>query len=107
MVSIAVAGTLIVIAYLSLASRSKENASINLLSSGARSIAVLPFQNLDANAGDEFLGLGMTDALISRLSNIRQANVRPTSAVQKYSARQEDATTVGKELQVDSVLTGT
>src|SRR5260370_35604315 len=73
--------------------------------SGARSIAVLPFQNLEANAGEEFLGLGMTDALISRLSNIRRANVRPTSAVQKYSARQQDAAAVGTELRGDSVLT--
>lgn len=71
-----------------------------------RSIAVLPFQTLNANADEEFLGLGMTDALISRLSNIKQANVRPTSAVQKYSARQPDAIAAGKELRVDSVLQG-
>jgi len=107
LISMAVTGTAIVIAYFSLASRSKENAPMSVSFSGARSIAVLPFQNLEANAGEEFLGLGMTDALISRLSNIRQANVRPTSAVQKYSTRQQDAAAVGKELRVDSVLTGT
>ncbi len=107
LISIAVAGTLTVIAYFSLASRSNDNAPMGGPPNGSRSIAVLPFQNLEANAGDEFLGLGMTDALISRLSNIRRANVRPTSAVQKYSARQQDAAAVGKELRVDSVLTGT
>jgi DNA-binding winged helix-turn-helix (wHTH) protein/TolB-like protein/Tfp pilus assembly protein PilF len=72
-----------------------------------RSLAVLPFQNLDATPGHEFLGLGMTDALISRLSNLHRANVRPTSAVQKYSGSARDAIAAGKELRVDSVLAGT
>jgi DNA-binding winged helix-turn-helix (wHTH) protein/TolB-like protein/Tfp pilus assembly protein PilF len=72
-----------------------------------RSLAVLPFQNLDATQGHEFFGLGMTDALISRLSNLHRANVRPTSAVQKYSGSSRDAIAAGKELRVDSVLSGT
>jgi DNA-binding winged helix-turn-helix (wHTH) protein/TolB-like protein/Tfp pilus assembly protein PilF len=106
-ISIAVAGALVTIGYFSFAGWSKMNRSAVVSPSGSRSIAVLPFQNLAANGGDEFLGLGMTDALISRLSNIRRANVRPTSAVQKYSAWSQDAAAIGKELQVDSVLTGT
>jgi DNA-binding winged helix-turn-helix (wHTH) protein/TolB-like protein/Tfp pilus assembly protein PilF len=104
LISIAVTGTAIAIAYLSFSSRFKEKGSAATLT--PRSIAVLPFRNLTANSGDEFLGLGMTDALISRLSSIKHANVRPTSAVQKYSGWQE-AATVGKELHVDSVLEGT
>lgn len=102
----AVAVVAIPIGYFAFSSRSKDNAAVTT-STGGRSIAVLPFQNLNVDAGDEFLGLGMTDALISRLSNIRRANVRPTSAVQKYSARQQDAAAVGKDLHVDSVLEGT
>jgi DNA-binding winged helix-turn-helix (wHTH) protein/TolB-like protein/Tfp pilus assembly protein PilF len=104
LISIAVTGTAIAIAYLSFSSRFKEKGSAATLT--PRSIAVLPFRNLTANSGDDFLGLGMTDALISRLSSIKHANVRPTSAVQKYSGWQEVAT-VGKELHVDSVLEGT
>ncbi len=105
-VSVALAAVAIVTAYLLFSNQSKRGATVAALSE-PRSIAVLPFQPLNVNAGHEFLGLGMTDALISRLSNIRRANVRPTSAVQKYSARQQDAEAIGKELQVDSVLTGT
>lgn len=107
LISIAVAGVSIAIAYFSFVSRSKVNGSAIVSSSSARSIAVLPFRNLTANAEDEFLGVGLTDALISRLSNIKQANVRPTSAVQKYSGWQQETATVGKELHVDSVLEGT
>ena len=49
------------------------------------SIAVLPFRSI-GGPGDAYLGLGMTDALITRLSNLRQITVRPISLVQKYSA---------------------
>jgi len=105
-VSVTLAGIAIVTAYFAFSGRPTVSTNVNALTK-PRSIAVLPFQPLNVNAGDEFLGLGMTDAIISRLSNIRQANVRPTSAVQKYSGRQKEAATVGKELRVDSVLEGT
>ncbi len=105
-VSVALAAVAIVTAYLLFSNQSKRGATVAALSE-PRSIAVLPFRPLNVNSGDEFLGLGMTDALISRLSNIRHANVRPTSAVQKYSGRAQQAATVGKELRVDSVLEGT
>ena len=104
--SVSLAGVAIVTAYFTFSGRPTGSTNVNALTE-PRSIAVLPFQPLNVNAGDEFLGLGMTDALISRLSNIRQVNVRPTSAVQKYSGRQQDAATAGKELRVDSVLEGT
>jgi TolB-like protein len=71
-----------------------------------RSIAVLPFKLLAAEAGEEHLGLGLTDALITRLSNIRQIAVRPTSAVLKYLGRDHDAAAAGRELGVEAVLDG-
>src|SRR5215210_4656298 len=47
-----------------------------------RSIAVLPFKTLGAieSNEDEYLGLGMADALITTLSNLRQLVVRPTNS---------------------------
>jgi DNA-binding winged helix-turn-helix (wHTH) protein/TolB-like protein/Flp pilus assembly protein TadD len=72
------------------------------------SIAVLPFKLLGNEASDEYLGSGMADALITKLSNIHQISVRPTSAVMKYAARQNtDPLAAGRELGVDSVLEGT
>src|SRR5204863_5908515 len=48
---------------------------------GSRSLAVLPFQVLRIEEkGDEFLGMGMADAVITKLSNIHRIRVRPTSA---------------------------
>jgi DNA-binding winged helix-turn-helix (wHTH) protein/tetratricopeptide (TPR) repeat protein len=71
------------------------------------SIAVLPFEPLAAGPDDEYLGLGMADAVITRLSNLRRLRVRPTSAVRDYTGRSHDAAAAARELQVDSVLDGT
>ncbi len=69
------------------------------------SIAVLPFQPLTSPA-DEYLGIGMTDAVITRLSNVKQLIVRPTSSVLRYSGSKTDPLQVGRELGVESVLDG-
>lgn len=69
------------------------------------SIAVLPFQAL-TSPGDQYLGLGMTDAIITRLSNIQRLNVRPTSSVLRYAGTKTDPLQAGRELGVDSVLDG-
>jgi DNA-binding winged helix-turn-helix (wHTH) protein/tetratricopeptide (TPR) repeat protein len=70
------------------------------------SLAVLPFNVFGAKSGAEYLGLGLADILITRLSNLRQIVVRPTSAVRKYDATESDAAEIGRELQVDWVLDG-
>lgn len=67
-------------------------------------IAVLPFKSIGATGG-EYLGLGMADALITRLSNLRRVIVRPTSSVRKYNKAQ-DSVLAGKELGVEWVLDG-
>jgi DNA-binding winged helix-turn-helix (wHTH) protein/TolB-like protein len=70
-----------------------------------RSIAVLPFKPM-VEGGDQYLELGMADALIIRLSNISQITVRPTSAVLKYTDAAQDLAAAGRELGVDSILDG-
>lgn len=70
------------------------------------SLAVLPFKVFGAKSGAEYLGLGLADILITRLSNLRQIVVCPTSAVRKYETIEADAAEVGRELRVDWVLEG-
>ena len=70
-----------------------------------KSIAVLPFKTIDANKENEHQGMGLTDVLITRLSNIKELNVRPTSAV--FGLGNEDSISAGQKLQVDAVLEGT
>ncbi len=71
-----------------------------------KSIAILPFKSLGAEVEDEYLGTGMADSLITRLGNIQQITVRPTRAVLKYRAQDQDLTTIGRELKVDSIVDG-
>ena len=71
-----------------------------------RTLAVLPFLSLGADERDEVLGAGLADALITRLSNLRQVSVRPTSAVIKYVGRRQDPLMLGRELGVAAVLEG-
>ena len=70
------------------------------------SIAILPFDSLLTESNDEYLGLGMADALVTKLSNIKQIIVRPTRSVRKYASNDADPVTSGIELLVDLVLTG-
>lgn len=71
----------------------------------SQSIAVLPFKNLSAQAQNQYLGLGLADALITRLSNLKQVTVRPTSAVLKFAGKA--SVSAGRQLKVDSILDGT
>ncbi len=68
-------------------------------------IAVLPFRELGAGAEDH-LGSGMADALVTRLSQIKQLIIRPTSAVLKYRDAQTDPLAAGRELGADALLDG-
>ena len=77
-------------------------------STGTVSLAVLPFKVIGTRSGetkDEYLGIGLADALISRLSGIQRLIVRPTSSVLPF-ADGNDPVETGKYLGVDFVLDG-
>ena len=69
-----------------------------------KSLAVLPLKSLDA--GDNYLGLGIADAAIGRVSRTGRLVVRPMSAVRRYLDEETDALAAAKQLGVDSVLEG-
>ena len=72
-----------------------------------RTIAILPFKLLGNESNDEHLGLGITDAMITKFGNLQQISVRPTSSIFKYTGASYDPTAAGRELGVDAVLEGT
>jgi DNA-binding winged helix-turn-helix (wHTH) protein/TolB-like protein/tetratricopeptide (TPR) repeat protein len=71
-----------------------------------QSLAVLPFQTVGGKSGDEYVGIAMADALITKLGNTNKIVTRPTSAIQKYAGRQHDFRAAGVEQGVDAVLDG-
>lgn len=71
-----------------------------------RSIAVLPFINKNPDSKFEYLAEGITDSLISNLSQISQLKVISYSAVSQYKDKQSNLQEAGFLLGVDSILTG-
>jgi len=72
----------------------------------AKSIAVLPFRTMSAGQNEDYLGLGMSDALITKLGSIRQIIVRSTSTVLSQTGLRQDPLVIGRKLGVDLLLEG-
>ncbi|MEQ1764317.1 MAG: protein kinase [Pyrinomonadaceae bacterium] len=93
--------------------RPQTDASVAQLAPPAeqsKAIAILPFKFLNLGPtleGDDlFLGLGLADALITRLSKIRKFLVRPTSSILAFSETIADPIKAGHALNVDYIIDG-
>lgn len=69
-------------------------------------IAVLPFLNIGGDSNDEYFAEGMTEQIISSLSNLSGLNVIARSSVMKYKDAGKDIKLIGDELNVGTVLEG-
>jgi eukaryotic-like serine/threonine-protein kinase len=75
-------------------------------SSRVNSIAVLPFVNATADAGNEYLSDGLTESLIGTLSQLPDLKVMARSTVFRFKGSQEDPRQIGENLKVAAVLVG-
>lgn len=75
-------------------------------SSKVNSIAVLPFVNATADPNNEYLSDGLTESLISALSQLPNLKVMARSTVFRYKGKQDDPQKVGQDLQVSALLVG-
>ena len=71
----------------------------------AKTVAVLPFQNLGA-PGDDYVADGLSDDLLDALSMTPGLRVLARGAVAKYRGETRDARNVGRELRVQVVVDG-
>jgi TolB-like protein/Tfp pilus assembly protein PilF len=72
----------------------------------SRALAVLPFSAVGGTEDDKRLSFGMADALITRLSRIKEIAVRPTTSITRYLDTTQSPSEVGRELRADVVLCG-
>ncbi|HEX6624624.1 MAG TPA: protein kinase [Pyrinomonadaceae bacterium] len=84
--------------------------AVRPIGASPKSVAVLPLKLLDTGTGgtdtdDSYLGVGLADTLITRLSNVRRFVVRPTASVLRF-ADQQDPFAAGRELAARYVLDG-
>jgi DNA-binding winged helix-turn-helix (wHTH) protein/tetratricopeptide (TPR) repeat protein len=70
------------------------------------SLAVLPLINSSAEPGAEYLGDGITEGIVNSLSLLPELHIKACSTVVHYKGREIDPQQAGRELGVDSVLTG-
>jgi eukaryotic-like serine/threonine-protein kinase len=70
------------------------------------SIAVLPFVNATADPNNEYLSDGMTESLISALSQLPDLKVMARSTVFRFKGSQDDPRQIGTTLKVGAVLMG-
>jgi TolB-like protein len=71
-----------------------------------RSLAILPFRNVTADAQDEYLADGITDALITRLTTLKNMRVLSYSMVRRYRGSTQSSAEIGRQLGVDTILEG-
>jgi TolB-like protein/tetratricopeptide (TPR) repeat protein len=70
------------------------------------SIAVLPFVNATSDPGNEYLSDGLTESLISTLSQLPDLKVMARSTVFRFKGKEDDPQKIGQTLQVGAVLMG-
>jgi len=71
-----------------------------------RSLAVLPLENLSGDASQEYFADGMTDALITDFAKIGALRVISRASVMQYKGGRKTVQEIGRELNVDAILTG-
>ena len=71
-----------------------------------RRVAVLPLQNMSPDPGDEYFADGMTEEMISTLSNISNLTVISRTSVMQYKGAKKNLGDIGKELKAGTILEG-
>ena len=69
-------------------------------------IAVLPFKSISQDEVDPSFGIGMADALITKLCNLKFVKVMPTSTVLRFVEPAQTPWLAASDLEIDAVLDG-
>jgi TolB-like protein len=72
----------------------------------AKSIAVLPFENLSEEKANAYFAEGVQDEILTKLSNVRDLKVISRTSTAKYHSKPDNLKTVATELGVATLLEG-
>jgi serine/threonine-protein kinase len=73
---------------------------------GVRSIAVLPFDNVGGDPDDEYFSDGLSDELITALSQLRSVRVAARTSAFQFKGQARDIREIARALNVATVLVG-
>ena len=71
-----------------------------------KSLAVLPLENLSGDPAQEYFADGMTEALISNLSQVRALRVISRTSVMRFKGSRKPLAEIARELNVEAVIEG-
>ncbi len=72
----------------------------------AKSIAVLPFENLSADKNNDYFVAGMQDLILTKLADIGDLKVIARTSTAKYASHPGNLTTIAQQLGVATILEG-
>jgi serine/threonine-protein kinase len=101
-------GALVTTALLAAAVPSVRNQIERLVGRPVRiqTLAVLPLANMSGDMSQDFFADGLTDALITGLSELGSVNVISRTSVMQYKMMKKSLTMIARELGADAVLEG-
>ena len=94
-----IAGVVVTTALVSTRIREKASTPVD-------SVAVLPFRTI-SDSGEDYRADGITDALITKLANLKRLKVVSYSRVRQFKGASMEAAEIGRKLGVDAVIEGT
>src|SRR5258706_13326133 len=83
-----------------------ESGLARALHSSGKSVAVLPFVSLSPGRENEFLSDGITEDLITALSQITDLRVPASTSIFRFKGKTEDIRQIGQQLAVSTLLEG-
>src|SRR5690348_5465801 len=72
----------------------------------AKSIAVLPFENLSTDKGNEYFADGMQDLILTKLADIGDLKVISRTSTAKYESHPDNLKIIAQQLGVATILEG-
>jgi adenylate cyclase len=71
-----------------------------------RRVGVLPFKNMSPDPNDEYFADGLTEELITSLSNVKDLTVIARTSVMQYKTVSKKVTEIGRELNAGTLVEG-
>jgi len=69
-------------------------------------LAVLPFVNISPDPNDEYFADGLTEELISKLSEVKGLKIIARTSVMNYKKKEKSVSQIGRELEAGSIIEG-
>lgn len=84
----------------------EQAADVDTAAERPKSIAVLPFVNMSDDPQQEYFSDGISEELLNALAQIRNLRVAARTSSFAFKGKNQDITTIGEQLNVETVLEG-